>query len=83
MLLGNRIAWLSSGSRFFKTLVESIRKKSNKASAFRSVNTRRATQRDLDNTGESGRNRVSGSPRGLWELAQGGSQGWKLGCRLT
>ncbi|XP_024414252.2 DNA-directed RNA polymerase I subunit RPA1 [Desmodus rotundus] len=44
-------------TRFFKTLVESIRKKSNKASAFRSVNTRRATQRDLDNTGESGRNR--------------------------
>ncbi|KAM5318934.1 DNA-directed RNA polymerase I subunit RPA1 [Glossophaga mutica] len=44
-------------TRFFKTVVESIRKKSNKASTFRSVNTRRATQRDLDNTGESGRNR--------------------------
>ncbi|XP_036895036.1 DNA-directed RNA polymerase I subunit RPA1 [Sturnira hondurensis] len=44
-------------TRFFKTLVESIRKKSNKASTFRSVNTRRATQRDLDNPGGSGRNR--------------------------
>ncbi|XP_007952293.1 DNA-directed RNA polymerase I subunit RPA1 [Orycteropus afer afer] len=43
-------------TRFFKLLMESIRKKNNKASAFRSVNTRRATQRDLDNAGESGRN---------------------------
>ncbi|XP_006104065.1 DNA-directed RNA polymerase I subunit RPA1 [Myotis lucifugus] len=42
-------------TRFFKILMESIRKKNNKASAFRSVNTRRATQRDLDNVGESGR----------------------------
>ncbi|XP_008586354.1 PREDICTED: DNA-directed RNA polymerase I subunit RPA1-like, partial [Galeopterus variegatus] len=42
---------------FFKLLMEAIRKKNNKASAFRSVNTRRATQRDLDNVGESGRNR--------------------------
>jgi len=37
--------------------MESLRKKNNKASAFRSVNTRRATQRDLDNSGESERNR--------------------------
>ncbi|XP_003799250.1 DNA-directed RNA polymerase I subunit RPA1 isoform X1 [Otolemur garnettii] len=42
-------------TRFFKLLVESIKKKSNKESAFRSVNTRRATQRDLDNVGGSGR----------------------------
>uniref|UniRef100_A0A452TPE3 DNA-directed RNA polymerase subunit n=1 Tax=Ursus maritimus TaxID=29073 RepID=A0A452TPE3_URSMA len=50
-------------TRFFKILMESLRKKNSKASAFRSVNTRRATQRDLDNSGESERNHVSGSPR--------------------
>ncbi|KAM8785455.1 DNA-directed RNA polymerase I subunit RPA1 [Rhynchonycteris naso] len=44
-------------TRFFKILMESIRKKNNKASAFRRVNTRRATQRDLDSAGESGKNR--------------------------
>ncbi|KAM5228128.1 DNA-directed RNA polymerase I subunit RPA1 isoform 2-T2 [Ctenodactylus gundi] len=44
-------------TRFFKLLMESIRKKNSKASAFRSVNTRRATQRDLDDTGESGKSR--------------------------
>ncbi|XP_030683391.1 DNA-directed RNA polymerase I subunit RPA1 isoform X3 [Nomascus leucogenys] len=44
-------------TRFFKLLMESIKKKNNKASAFRSVNTRRATQRDLDNAGESRRSR--------------------------
>ncbi|KAM9585003.1 DNA-directed RNA polymerase I subunit RPA1 [Trichechus inunguis] len=44
-------------TRFFKLLMESIRKKNIKASAFRSVNTRRATQQDLDNAGESRRNR--------------------------
>ncbi|XP_067560587.1 DNA-directed RNA polymerase I subunit RPA1 isoform X2 [Pseudorca crassidens] len=44
-------------TRFFKILMESIRKKNSKASAFRSVNTRRATQRDLDNEGESERSR--------------------------
>uniref|UniRef100_U3DUQ3 DNA-directed RNA polymerase subunit n=1 Tax=Callithrix jacchus TaxID=9483 RepID=U3DUQ3_CALJA len=44
-------------TRFFKLLMESIRKKNNKASAFRNVNTRRATQRDLDNAEESGRSR--------------------------
>ncbi|XP_027978222.1 DNA-directed RNA polymerase I subunit RPA1 [Eumetopias jubatus] len=44
-------------TRFFKILMESLRKKNNKASAFRSVNTRRATQRDLDNSGELERNR--------------------------
>uniref|UniRef100_H9Z7E8 DNA-directed RNA polymerase subunit n=1 Tax=Macaca mulatta TaxID=9544 RepID=H9Z7E8_MACMU len=44
-------------TRFFKLLMESIKKKNNKASAFRNVNTRRATQRDLDNAGESGRSR--------------------------
>ncbi|XP_037383658.1 DNA-directed RNA polymerase I subunit RPA1 [Talpa occidentalis] len=43
-------------TRFFKILMESIRKKNSKASAFRNVNTRRATQRDLDNAGESERN---------------------------
>ncbi|XP_036079826.1 DNA-directed RNA polymerase I subunit RPA1 [Rousettus aegyptiacus] len=43
-------------TRFFKILMESIRKKNSKASAFRSVNTRRATQRDLDNTGGSEKN---------------------------
>lgn len=64
MLVLNGAVWLSSHFRFFKILMESIRKKNNKASAFRSVNTRRATQRDLDNTGDSERNRVSESPRG-------------------
>ncbi|XP_020034609.2 DNA-directed RNA polymerase I subunit RPA1 [Castor canadensis] len=44
-------------TRFFKLLMESIRKKSSKASAFRSVNTRRATQKDLDDAEESGRSR--------------------------
>ncbi|XP_021113862.1 DNA-directed RNA polymerase I subunit RPA1 isoform X4 [Heterocephalus glaber] len=44
-------------TRFFKLLMESIRKRHSKASAFRSVNTRRATQRDLDDAGESGRSR--------------------------
>lgn len=44
-------------TRFFKLLMESIKKKNSKASAFRSVNTRRATQRDLDDSEESGRNR--------------------------
>lgn len=47
-------------TRFFKILMEAIRKKNNKASAFRSVNTRRATQRDVDNTGESERNQQEG-----------------------
>ncbi|ELV10798.1 DNA-directed RNA polymerase I subunit RPA1 [Tupaia chinensis] len=42
-------------TRFFKLLMESIRKKNSKASAFRNVNTRRATQQDLDNAEESGR----------------------------
>lgn len=37
--------------------MESIRKKQSKASALRSVNTRRATQRDLDDAGESRRTR--------------------------
>lgn len=75
MLVLNRAARLSSHFRFFKILMEAIRKKNNKASAFRSVNTRRATQRDLDNAGESERIRVSESPRGPLGLAQGGSQG--------
>nr|XP_013006968.1 DNA-directed RNA polymerase I subunit RPA1 [Cavia porcellus] len=44
-------------TRFFKLLMESIRKKQSKASALRSVNTRRATQRDLDDAGESRRTR--------------------------
>nr|XP_031547783.1 DNA-directed RNA polymerase I subunit RPA1 [Vicugna pacos] len=44
-------------TRFFKILMESIRKKNNKASAFRNVNTRRATQRDLDDAGELERSR--------------------------
>ncbi|XP_012587032.1 PREDICTED: DNA-directed RNA polymerase I subunit RPA1 isoform X2 [Condylura cristata] len=44
-------------TRFFKILMESIRKKNSKASAFRNVNTRRATQRDLDSAGESERGR--------------------------
>ncbi|XP_045139829.1 DNA-directed RNA polymerase I subunit RPA1 [Echinops telfairi] len=44
-------------TRFFKLLMEAIKKKNNKASAFRSVNTRRATQRDLDHSGESGGSR--------------------------
>lgn len=59
ILVLNGSAWLSSRFRFFKILMESIRKKNSKASAFRSVNTRRATQRDLDNAGESERNQVS------------------------
>ncbi|XP_069845253.1 DNA-directed RNA polymerase I subunit RPA1 [Dipodomys merriami] len=44
-------------TRFFKLLMECIRKKSSKESTFRSVNTRRATQKDLDNAEESGRAR--------------------------
>lgn len=44
-------------TRFFKILMESIKKKNNKASTFRNVNTRRATQRDLDDSGESERTR--------------------------
>lgn len=44
-------------TRFFKLLMEAIKKKNSKASAFRSVNTRRATQKDLDDTEDSGRNR--------------------------
>lgn len=78
MLVLNGSVWLSSCFRFFKMLMESIRKKNNKASAFRSVNTRRATQRDLDNAGELGKNQVSESPRGPQGLARGGSQGWKV-----
>ncbi|XP_004642855.1 DNA-directed RNA polymerase I subunit RPA1 [Octodon degus] len=42
-------------TRFFKLLMESIKKKHSKASALRSVNTRRATQRDLSDAGESRR----------------------------
>lgn len=49
-------------TRFFKILMEAIRKKNNKASAFRSVNTRRATQRDLDSAGES--ERIRGEQEG-------------------
>uniref|UniRef100_A0A8C5NYL8 DNA-directed RNA polymerase subunit n=1 Tax=Jaculus jaculus TaxID=51337 RepID=A0A8C5NYL8_JACJA len=41
-------------TRFFKLLMEAIRKKSSKASALRSVNTRRATQKDLSDAEESG-----------------------------
>lgn len=52
-------AWLPFRFRFFKILMESIKKKNNKASTFRNVNTRRATQRDLDDSGESERTRVS------------------------
>ncbi|XP_055974137.1 DNA-directed RNA polymerase I subunit RPA1 [Sorex fumeus] len=44
-------------TRFFKILMESIRKKNSKASAFRNVNTRRATQRDLDRDGEAEQDR--------------------------
>ncbi|XP_060043297.1 DNA-directed RNA polymerase I subunit RPA1 isoform X2 [Erinaceus europaeus] len=44
-------------TRFFKILMESIRKKNQKASAFRNVNSRRATQRDIDDAGESEKNR--------------------------
>lgn len=45
--------------RFFKLLMEAIKKKNSKASAFRSVNTRRATQKDLDDVEDSGKNQVS------------------------
>lgn len=44
-------------TRFFKLLMEAIKKKNSKASAFRTVNTRRATQKDLDDTEDSGRKR--------------------------
>lgn len=54
------MGWLALFSyRFFKLLMEAIKKKNSKASAFRSVNTRRATQKDLDDTEDSGRSRVS------------------------
>lgn len=59
MLVLNRAVWLSSHFRFFRILMEYIRKKNNKASTFISIDTRRATQWDLDNTRESGRNPVS------------------------
>ena len=42
-------------TRFFKLLMEAIKKKKNKASAFRNVNSRRATQKDLNDTEDSGR----------------------------
>jgi hypothetical protein len=45
--------------RFFKLLMEAIKKKKNKASAFRNVNSRRATQKDLNDTEDSGRSQVS------------------------
>lgn len=54
--------------RFFKLLMEAIKKKNSKASAFRSVNTRRATQKDLDDAEDSGRRRVS---KGLEALVRG------------
>lgn len=37
--------------------MEAIKRKNSKASAFRSVNTRRATQKDLDDAEDSGKNR--------------------------
>lgn len=77
MLVLNRAVWLSSYFRFFKILMESIRKKNSKGSAFRSVNTRRATQRDLDNTGDSERNRVSMSPRDPSRTNTGRVPGWE------
>ncbi|KAM4804057.1 DNA-directed RNA polymerase I subunit RPA1 isoform X1 [Urocitellus parryii] len=40
-------------TRFFRLLMESVRKKHSKDSSFRSVNTRRATQQDLEGAGES------------------------------
>lgn len=75
MLVLHRAFWLSSCFRFFKLLMESIKKKNNKASTFRNVNTRRATQRDLDNTGELGRSRVSES-LGVARVAQGQPPDW-------
>ena len=73
MLVLNGAAGLSSHFRFFKIMMEAIRKKNSKASAFRSVNTRKATQRDLDSAGESERSRVSDSPGGpLGGPSQGG-----------
>lgn len=78
VLVLNGAAWLSSRFRFFKILMESIRKKNSKASAFRSVNTRRATQRDLDNEGESERSRVSESPEGPLGGSRAGKHiGWR------
>lgn len=44
-------------TRFFKLLMEAIKKKNSKASAFRSVNSRRATQKDLDDAEDSGKSR--------------------------
>lgn len=74
--MDGRTTQLSSSFRFFKILMESIRKKNSKASAFRNVNTRRATQRDLDGDGEGERNGVScslptDSPRTWVGLALG------------
>ncbi|XP_069488274.1 DNA-directed RNA polymerase I subunit RPA1 [Ambystoma mexicanum] len=40
-------------TRFFKLLLEVIKRKSAKAASFRVVNTRKATRKDLDNAGES------------------------------
>lgn len=79
MLVLNGAMWFSSHFRFFKILMESLRKKNNKASAFRSVNTRRATQRDLDNSGESERNRVSPPGDSTGESPRAGKPiGWLL-----
>ncbi|XP_036604435.1 DNA-directed RNA polymerase I subunit RPA1 [Trichosurus vulpecula] len=43
--------------RFIKLLLEAIKKKSNKTSSFKAVSTRRATQQDLDGSGEMPGNR--------------------------
>uniref|UniRef100_A0A5F8GSU8 DNA-directed RNA polymerase subunit n=1 Tax=Monodelphis domestica TaxID=13616 RepID=A0A5F8GSU8_MONDO len=46
-------------TRFLKLLLEAIKKKNSKASSFKAVSTRRATQQDLDGDGETAGSRVS------------------------
>ncbi|XP_074052840.1 DNA-directed RNA polymerase I subunit RPA1 [Macrotis lagotis] len=47
-------------TRFLKLLLEAIKRKSSKTSSFKAVNTRRATQQDLDSSGEAPRHREDG-----------------------
>lgn len=75
MLVLNRVVRFFFYFRFFKILMEVIRKKNNKVLVFRSVNIRRVIQRDLDNVGELERIRVSEFFRGFLGLVQGGFQG--------
>uniref|UniRef100_F7GAY7 DNA-directed RNA polymerase subunit n=1 Tax=Monodelphis domestica TaxID=13616 RepID=F7GAY7_MONDO len=51
-------------TRFLKLLLEAIKKKNSKASSFKAVSTRRATQQDLDGDGETAGSRTGRSRGG-------------------